>query len=132
MTREVIRVLTAQRGTADPAVLADAKAAGDRTRREVGAEVRRLLEADIDEQRTTPLAILRAAVSYPTAVLRRAGAAAVDRDDFTRRAFPDDDYDLTPATFGDVDPALREPGLVWGAAKAYVHLGRHRPRADRS
>ena len=39
-----------------------------------------------------------------------------------RRNFPDDVYDLSPATFADVDPALHEPGLVWGAAKAHVHL----------
>ena len=31
-----------------------------------------------------------------------------------------------PATFADVDPALHEPGLVWGAAKAHVHLARRR------
>ena len=42
------------------------------------------------------------------------------------RAFPDDVYDLAPASFADVDPALHEPGLVWGAAKAHVHLARRR------
>ena len=35
-------------------------------------------------------------------------------------------YDLAPANFADVDPALAEPGLLWGAAKAHVHLARHR------
>jgi hypothetical protein len=41
--------------------------------------------------------------------------------------FPDDDYGLTPASFADIDPALAEPGLAWGAAKAWVHRRRHQP-----
>jgi hypothetical protein len=70
--------------------------------------------------------LLRAAVRIPTGVLAAAGVAPVDRDDFARRNFPDDPYDLTPASFADVDESLREPGLVWGAAKAHVHLARRR------
>ena len=50
----------------------------------------------------------------------------VERDDFAREAFPDDDYDLTPASFADVDPSLFEPGVAWGAAKAWTHRQRHR------
>jgi hypothetical protein len=50
----------------------------------------------------------------------------VPRDEFSVRSFPDDAYDLSPASFADVDPALHEPGLAWGAAKAYVHLARRR------
>jgi hypothetical protein len=89
--------------------------------------LRALLEADIDEQRTNPLAILRSLVGYPTAVLQASGAQPVPRDEFAARNFPDDPYDLSPASFADVDPSLHEPGLVWGAAKAHVHLRRHRP-----
>ena len=48
------------------------------------------------------------------------------RDEQQTRLFPDDDYDLAPANFADVDPSLAEPGLTWGAAKAYVHLQRHK------
>lgn len=72
----------------------------------------------------TPLTALRRAVVHPTAVLRAAGARPVDRDEFERRAFPGDDYRLTPAAFEDVDPALKDPGLEWGAATAAVHLAR--------
>jgi hypothetical protein len=57
-------------------------------------------------------------------VLREAGARPVARDAQAQRHFPDDLYDLTPASFADIDPALHEPGLVWGAAKAHVHLRR--------
>ena len=49
----------------------------------------------------------------------------MERDEFQVRAFPDDVYDLTPATFADVDPALGDPGLEWGA-QAHVHLARRR------
>jgi hypothetical protein len=103
-----------------------ARAAGDRAGADVVAAVRALLALDVDEQRTNPLALLRRAVSYPTEVLRAAGVPAVVRDEFDERAFPDDIYALTPAAFADVDPALHEPGLLWGAAKAHAHLTRRR------
>ncbi len=112
---------------ADRSVTAEAEAAGRRAAAEVGTAVRRLLAADIDDQATTPLALLREAVRYPTEVLRRAGVEpAPARDDVRMRLFPDDVYDLSPAAFADVDPRLTEPGIVWGAAKAYEHLRRHR------
>jgi hypothetical protein len=88
--------------------------------------VRTLLAADIDEQVTTPLAIIRsAAVRYPTSVLRRAGVAPVVRDPFAAAAFPDDIYDLSPASFADLSADLVDPGMAWGAAKAFVHKRRH-------
>ncbi len=93
-------------------------------RAEVSPRVRALLAADLDDQRSTPLALLRRAVVYPTEVLRSLGVAPVDRDEFAVRAFPDDVYALSPASFGDLDESLHEPGLIWGAAKAHVHLAR--------
>lgn len=93
-------------------------------RREVGTELRALLGADLDAQRSGPLSVLRGAVRFPTAVLRAAGVAPVVRDAFAERAFPADDYDLSPAAFADVDPALHEPGIRWGAAKAHAALHR--------
>ncbi|MDQ6727605.1 MAG: hypothetical protein M3066_15760 [Actinomycetota bacterium] len=125
--RSVARILTAWRPGEAPAadVVAQAQAAGARAAEEVGARVRTLLAADIDDQRTTPLALLRDAVSYPTAVLRAAGVAEVERDPIQVRLLPDDPYDLSPATFADVDPSLAEPGMVWGAAKALAHRRRH-------
>lgn len=110
---------------AGASVRAAAAAAGVRAGSEVGAEVRALLELDVDQQRTTPLTLLRAAVRYPTEVLREASAPPVGRDREQERLFPDDVYDLTPATFADVDPALGDLGLAWGAAKAFTHLQRH-------
>lgn len=106
-------------------VAAAARDAGRRAVSDVGSAVRRLLEADIDQQATTPLSLLRGAVRYPTEVLAAAGAPPVDRDRVQRELLPDDVYDLSPATFADVDPSLAEPGIAWGAAKAYAHRQRH-------
>ncbi|MGH9186110.1 MAG: hypothetical protein ACRD0U_09900 [Acidimicrobiales bacterium] len=124
--RSVERILVAWRGEADPAVLAEAAAAGEWARADVGPRLRALLVTDVDDQRTNPLALLRGAVRYPTDVLRRAGVPPAVRDEFAERTFPDDIYDLSPAAFADVDPALHEPGLMWGAAKAHVVLSRRR------
>jgi hypothetical protein len=126
VVRSVERTLARAGRPPEADVMAAAAEAGAKAQAEVGAEVRELLEADLEQQRTTPLSILRAAVRYPTAVLRDAGVPPVDRDDFAREAFPDDDYDLTPASFADIDPSLFEPGVAWGAAKAWTHRQRHR------
>ena len=124
--RSVAGVLAGAGVAAGDDVTEASRQAGRQAAAEVGAEVRALLAADFDSQRSTPLGILRQAVRYPTAVLRRAGAPpAASRDEVRARLFPDDVYDLSPATFADVDPRLAEPGLAWGAAKALTHLRRH-------
>ena len=99
--------------------------AGRRAVQEVGPLVRELLAADIDEQRTGPLALVRDAVRYPASVLSAAGVVPVQRDADAVRLFPDDAYDLSPGSFAELNPDLRVPGLEWGAAKAYVHRRRH-------
>lgn len=124
--RSVARVMTDWRGEIGDEVRAAAVAAGGQAVAEVGPMLRALLATDIDEQATTPLSLLRGAVRYPTAVLRDAGVPPVRRDEQQERLFPDDVYDLAPATFADVDPALAEVGMAWGAAKAFEHLQRHK------
>jgi hypothetical protein len=124
--RSVARLVVAWTGSdPEPAVLEAARVAGRRAASEVGGAVRALVEADVDEQRTTPLSLLRAAVRYPTEVLEAAGVPPVERDAIQERLLPDDVYDLSPATFADVDPSLAEPGMLWGAAKALAHRRRH-------
>ena len=126
--RSVGRIMAAWLdGACDPAVMESAREAGRRAAEEVGAAVRTLVDADIDDQRTTPLALLRGAVRYPTQVLEDAGVPPVARDPFQVRLLPEDLYDLCPASFADVDPFLAEPGMVWGAAKALAHRRRHAP-----
>jgi hypothetical protein len=124
--RSVDRVLRAWGTPFDDRVRAEAARAGQQAAAEVGPQVRALLDIDIDEQRTTPLSLVRAAVRYPTAVLRAAGVPPVVRDEHQERLFPEDVYDLGPANFADVDPALTEVGLAWGASKAYQHLQRRK------
>ena len=109
-------------------VQVDMYAAIDRARAEVMPRLRDLLSRDLDEQWTNPLAVIRTLVPYPTAVLAAAGATPADRDDDARRLQPDDIYDLSPATFADLGPDVHEPGLVWGATKAHLHLQRRKPR----
>lgn len=108
-----------------------ARLAGERATAEIAPPVRSLLLLDIDDQRTGPLELVRRAVVYPTEVLRQAGVPPVARDESAQAMFPDDVYDLTPASFRDVDPSLHVPGLEWGAAKAHVHLARRRAAGQR-
>ena len=122
--RSVERIMRAWRGEVPPDVADAAARAGRQAQVETGAAIRTLLAADIDDQRTTPLTLLRQAVKYPTAVLQQAGVPPIDRDRFTQEAFPDDLYDLSPANWSDVDPSLAEPGINWGAAKAFEHRRR--------
>jgi hypothetical protein len=110
---------------------AEAEAAGARAAADIGPQVRELLATDVDRQWTGPLHLLRRAVAYPTGVLRAAGVPPVPRDSFAEHAFPEDVYDLAPASFADLDPALAEPGIEWGAAKAHVVLRRRRREGRR-
>lgn len=102
-----------------------AQEAGEAALAEVMPRLRALLAADVDAQRGTPLTILRDAVRFPTDVLTSLGADVVARDPFAVTAFPADVYDLSPATWADVDERLAEPGLRWSVAKAYVFKRRH-------
>lgn len=127
----VLRVIR-ERCTAagvDPAEVAPAaERAAEEAAGEVASRLRPLLAADPEAQPTTPLAILRAAVVHPTRVLADAGVTPPARDAEAARMFPGDLYGLTPGSWADVDPALAEPGLRWGAAKAMVILRRRRDR----
>lgn len=123
--RSVRQRLTDWEGVAAYEPMAEAADAGFLAGEEVGAELRRLLATDVDEQWTNPLGILRGAVRFPTEVLRRAGVPPVVRDEYDERHFPEDIYALGPRTFADIDPSLADLGLAWGAAKARAHLARH-------
>ncbi len=109
-----------------PDVAAAAAAAGARALAQTGPALRALLATDVDAQRANPLAIIREAVVHPTEVLVEAGVPPVARDPQAERLFPEDVYDLSPASFADLHPSVHEPGLVWGAAKAHVILRRRR------
>lgn len=110
----------------DDDVLARAAAAGVEAAAVVVPRVRELLALDIDDQRTGPLDLVRAAVPWATAALAALGVPPAERDEFAVRMFPDDAYDLIPGSFAEIDPTLLEAGIAWGAAKAHVHLARRR------
>lgn len=113
-----------------PEVEARTGAAAAEAATEITARLRDLLALDLEDQWTNPLSIIRQAVVWPTAVLAEAGVPPVDRDDTEARLYPDDAYGLVPAAFADLGPDVHDAGLVWGAAKAHVHL-RRRAAADR-
>src|SRR3954469_15116964 len=99
-------------GTAEPsAVLEQARRSGRAAREEIGPQLRAFLRQDVDEQRTTPLEIVRRAVRFPAAVLADAGVPPAVRDGVAERAIPDDVYALAPVAWADVDDGLTEPGL---------------------
>jgi len=124
--RLVVERVQAWQGSVPPEVAADAAAAGRAAGAEVSPVMRALLAADVDEQAAGPLQVLRLATGHAHEVLERLGVPPVQRDDFAQRSFPGDRYDLMPATWSDVDPSLHEPGITWGAAKAFVHKARRR------
>lgn len=123
--RSVRQVAATQDLALDPTAPA-LTAAAEACRSEIGDRVTELLGRDIDRQPHGPLQVIRGAARYPTEVLDQLGARPVARDRFAVETFPDDIYDLAPASFADLDPELVEPGIVWGAAKAHVHLRRRR------
>ena len=100
---------------------ADAITAGDAAAARVVAALTELFATPPLEQRTTPLEIVRSATREVTDVLASAGIPPVERDEFAERAFPDDQYDVTPASLADLgDDELGPLQLAWGLAKAKV------------
>jgi hypothetical protein len=103
---------------------AHATGAADASTARVVAALRQFFATPPAEQRTTPLEIVRTATGDVTEVLSAAGIPPVERDEFAERAFPDDLYDVTPATLADLgDDELGPLQLAWGLAKAKVLRG---------
>lgn len=124
--RLVVERVAQWRGEVPPEAVTEASAAARVAGAEVATRMRALLATDIDQQGAGPLQVLRAATRHAHEALDRLGVPPVARDEFAERSFPDDVHDLMPATWSDVDPALHEPGIAWGAAKAFVHKARRR------
>ncbi|HEY0399583.1 MAG TPA: hypothetical protein VGF00_14400, partial [Acidimicrobiia bacterium] len=109
-------------------IVAAARAAGERAARRVAAELAELFALDPDQQRATPLEIIRTAVVEPTEVLVEAGMPDVVRDPFEERAWPGDRFGLVPRTLRDLDPDLAAVHFAWGVAKAAVLRARAGPQ----
>jgi hypothetical protein len=111
-------------------LLADSVAAADAAHREVVPALRALVGTDAEAQRVNPLQLLRDAARHPTAVLAAHGIPPAQRDALQQETLPLDVYDIAPATWGDIDPSLVDPGIRWSAAKAYVVLDRRGRRSS--
>lgn len=99
----------------------DAVDAGQAATTRIVGELRALFLRDPEDQRSTPLEIVRGAYREPTAVLAAAGIPAVERDEFAERAWPDDTYGLVVHGLGDLgDEDLAPMQMAWGLAKAKV------------
>jgi hypothetical protein len=115
-------------GQLDPDARADLDARAEEAGRDAGArvasELRALFATLVADQRTTPLEVVRRATHDVTAVLHDAGVPPVERDAFAERAFPDDGYDVTPASLAELgDEDLGPLQLAWGLAKTKVLRG---------
>jgi hypothetical protein len=78
----------------------------------------------------TPLQLVRDVMAAPTAALAAAGVPPARRDPGQVELDPGDLYDLGPARWSDLGDAVGDAALAWGAAKAMVHLDRHRDEVD--
>jgi hypothetical protein len=127
--RSVARILDAwARSAPDERARAerDAVDAGRAATTRVVGELRDLFARAPEEQRSTPLELVRGAYREPTAVLAAAGIPPVERDEFAERAWPDDTYGLVVHGLGDLgDEDLAPLQMAWGLAKSKVLRARY-------
>jgi hypothetical protein len=124
--RRVGELLAAWGGPVDVAAARRAaRVAGEAAAVRIGAELRDLFARDPDDQRATPLQVVRTAYRELTPVLREVGVPEIVRDEYAVRAWPDDVYGLVVEHLRDLDQDLVPWQLVWGAAKATVMKRRH-------
>lgn len=93
---------------------------------EVERSIAELVAADVDEPLSGPLERIRVATQPLNDELERRGVAPPARNPVDQQMRPLDRYELGPMTFRDLSEAMHEAGITWGAAKAHLHLARHR------
>jgi hypothetical protein len=110
------------------AAIAHARDAGAEGAERVVAELRAFFGTDVDDQRTTPLAIVRSLRIEATNVLKAAGVPAVERDRYEEQSFPDDIYGIVPKDLGELgDEDLGAALVAWGLGKSGVLRARRPP-----
>jgi hypothetical protein len=97
-----------------------AEAAAERT----VDRLRQLADTDVDEQRTTPLTLLREEVSGELTELLCAARVAPPASSGARLR-GGDPFGLAPTRWQQVDSDAGVLALVWGAAKVRAHRARH-------
>lgn len=110
---------------------AELEAVVDRTSGRILNDLADLLARDVDDQPTNPLTIFRSALDEITGFLQLHKVPIPPIDRFVAERFPEDPYQLGPATWSDIDDDLHTPGLIWGAWKAKTVLDRRREEGKR-
>jgi hypothetical protein len=119
--------LAVEERSVDQQIERQARDAGDRAAASVADPLRSLLAADVDEQWTTPLTLVRSLVPFAGEVLASAGVPEVERDAFETDRFPEDHYRLVPASLSVLGDEVGDLAIAWGAQKALTHRRRHNP-----
>jgi hypothetical protein len=95
--------------------------------RYVAHALRMLVSSDVASRHTTPLSIVRRAVTYPTQVLQEAGILPVRQSLLTTRvAHVEDPYGLAPTTLAALHPLLPEVTRRWEVARTAMLWERSR------
>ena len=110
----------------DPSVRERIDSVVQRTRDDIARDLSRLLATDVDEQRTSPMHVLRRSTGGVTRLLSEMGVPPVLRDEFDASVMPDDPFALGPLTWKDLSEEVHDAGITWGAWKAATVLQRRR------
>lgn len=98
---------------------------------DVLADLARLLDTDVDDQRENPLHVLRRGSRRLATFLAAETVPMPARDEFEVRAMPDDVYGIGPLAWRDLGERVHEAGIEWGAWKAALVLTRRREEGKR-
>lgn len=128
----VVRTILDAAGPAAAGLTDEARRAGEAAAARVVGQLREVFAAAPEQQRSTPLEIVRTLRYEATAVLADAGIPAAVRDSFEARSFPDDVYGIVPRSLADLgDDELGPLLLAWGMGKTLALRGSDRsPRRD--
>jgi hypothetical protein len=85
-----------------------------------------LAAADIDQPISGPLELIRQSAGSATELLLELGASPLPRDAAVAAMYPADVFEIGPAAAIALGQDVHEASIAWGAAKAYLHLNRHR------
>lgn len=89
-------------------------------------DLKELLSADVDVQRSNPLHVLRMSTKRANEALSSHGVQPSSRDEFEVSAMPHDFFSIGPLTWKDLSDDVHDAGIAWGAWKAAVVMMRRR------
>lgn len=101
-----------------------------RTAGVIDTSLRDMLGRDPEEQRMSPLQVIRSATSELTEYLLSVGCTPVKRDEMDASMLPEDVFAFGPVTWRDLGDDVHEAGIAWGAWKAATIMSRHRDAGE--